>query len=362
MRLLFAIVALVAAERLRVESLPDNRTAQHLGAHRKTSSQWPQPKFKTSPSSISKSAPEDSCPLPAAAKWCSLHGMQMACYENGDIVCNAICSSGDWENVGRFAPLFRDLEGKTMVDIGANVGTYSFIAAQQGMTVEAFEAMPSNHALIEATLCRNPGLRVKLHKVALSDSPEQKCYIVSGSDNVGDGILCCGKSEDECTGPNYKSRSAVTTSTLTDIIAVRKTEGIPPIAYVKMDVEGAEYRVLKGSPDFLTSEHPQFIQSEVWRSLQDSTPEDYLGMFKKAGYAVSHGFFDKNKHDGFGCKTECTIDEVFMMDPGSSVDVAKMSQPSATRTRWTPGGRSRWPSSTTIPAATAAPTLLRRPA
>ena len=59
----------------------------------------------------------------------------------------------------------------SVLDIGANVGIYSLLAAYAGLTVLAFEPMPRNRALLAATLCANPVLarRITVHPVALGE-------------------------------------------------------------------------------------------------------------------------------------------------------------------------------------------------
>lgn len=49
-----------------------------------------------------------------------------------------------------------------LVDVGANIGIFSFVAAVLGYTVYAFEAMPRNVAALHQTLCWNPELRKTL--------------------------------------------------------------------------------------------------------------------------------------------------------------------------------------------------------
>lgn len=49
-----------------------------------------------------------------------------------------------------------------LLDIGANVGIFSFVAASFGYTVYAFEAMPRNVAALHQTLCWNPELHSTL--------------------------------------------------------------------------------------------------------------------------------------------------------------------------------------------------------
>ena len=61
--------------------------------------------------------------------------------------------------------------GTSFVDIGANVGWYSFMYAQHGYEVLAVEPMTANRALINATMCKNPDVasRISVVAAALTD-------------------------------------------------------------------------------------------------------------------------------------------------------------------------------------------------
>lgn len=80
------------------------------------------------------------------------------------------------------------------INVGANVGWYSFSVASRGYRIAAFEAMASNVQLIQQALClnsRSPRQPIKLYKVALGAKAEA-CYVYSGDNNVGNGVTLCG--------------------------------------------------------------------------------------------------------------------------------------------------------------------------
>jgi len=113
------------------------------------------------------------CALPDGARWCTARSgvktWQMAVYAGPDPVSNTICSSGSWEFPT--PALMGVTSGTQLVDIGANIGWYSQMFAQNGFKVLAIEPMTANRALMAATACANPEMasRITVVAVALSD-------------------------------------------------------------------------------------------------------------------------------------------------------------------------------------------------
>lgn len=155
----------------------------------------------------SKQNPPTNCELPEKAKWTLVQNpgqspYYMAVYSRNDIVSNYLTQDRTWESV---SPQVYGPPGHAF-DIGANMGFYTFVLAKAGWNVTAFEPMKSNVRLVKASLCANPDVRdrIDLHQVGLSDSPAH-CRLLSGKDNVGDGIVDCG-------GPESAARTAIRTN------------------------------------------------------------------------------------------------------------------------------------------------------
>jgi hypothetical protein len=110
------------------------------------------------------------CNLPDGAAWVVARPkggqpFNMAVYARGDQVADDIRTKGHYEisdtsQLTRKGKLFPKKVGfsrqVTLLDIGANIGSWTFFFAAEGHRVVAIEAMPSNRALINATLCANP--------------------------------------------------------------------------------------------------------------------------------------------------------------------------------------------------------------
>jgi FkbM family methyltransferase len=238
---------------------------------------------------VASSSLAHACPLPANARWCQVtlgSTFSMAVYGSDDIVSNSICSTGTWElSASDVAELGKPAHA---LDIGANVGFYSLVLAAAGWNVTAFEPMASNSALIEATMCANPILkpRVTLNKFGLG-SKDDHCIIVSGDDNVGDGVSKCGEDAQKFKQQGqagYHERASMDIRRLDDILAQQQ---VKQLDFVKMDVEGFECQVMAGGQSLLTKYRPKIIQSEVWPTMQGCLPQAYLASFAKANYTVA---------------------------------------------------------------------------
>ena len=148
--------------------------------------------------------------------------------------------------------LFRQLiqPGMVVVDVGANVGYFTLLAAElagSGGTVYAFEPEPNNYALLKNNIQLNSYSNIQPIETAVSNECGSTQLYLSAMDNGSHSIY--GTAARGVTGTHL-----VATTTLD---AFLKGEGWPKVDLVKIDVEGAEIRVLDGmerlcerSPDF----------------------------------------------------------------------------------------------------------------
>jgi FkbM family methyltransferase len=195
----------------------------------------------------------------------------MAVYGGPDPVSNSICDKGFWEHTDP-----EDMgvsSGDQLLDIGANVGWYTFMFAQHGYNVLAVEPMTANRALIKATMCKNPELVAKITVVAAAltdkvDKPGQKCAIFSANINLGDGLLACGDEQianlrdkaHNTANIQHIEREQVPLTTLDEVLASSK---LTHIDVMKMDVERYECHVLAGASTLFTHFHPKGMMIET---------------------------------------------------------------------------------------------------
>jgi FkbM family methyltransferase len=229
----------------------------------------------------------NGCALPEGAQWCRVQlglDFDMAVYTAADIVSEAICNTGTWELTQK------DLSDigtpGNALDIGANVGFYSLVLAASGWNVTAFEPMPQNTALFQASLCQNPSLksRIKLLQFGLG-AKEDTCRIISGTINTGDGNVQCGDEAKLPVPDGYVKRGNLDIRRFDDIMA--QQHGPEHVDFVKMDVEGFECQVMLGAPSLLSKLKPRLIQSEVWPTMKGCSHASYFAQFADAHYSIA---------------------------------------------------------------------------
>jgi FkbM family methyltransferase len=127
--------------------------------------------------------------------------------------------------------------GDVVVDIGANIGYVSLLAASLvGPTgaVIAFEPVPSIADLLEANARRN-GLTIDVRRQVVSDTPGSVEIFKSAGTNIG--------RSGTAGGVGTVSEGVVPAVTATDAI---DPELWPRIRLIKIDTEGDEQRALRG--------------------------------------------------------------------------------------------------------------------
>jgi hypothetical protein len=106
-----------------------------------------------------------------------------------DFVSSRIKRDGFWEirhpdEMMRLADSVAPRGDGVFIDIGANIGWYSFLFAQFGYKVYAIEAMPANQKAIQATMCLNPQLAQKITLIPSAIGTGERRPVVRGNDIV----------------------------------------------------------------------------------------------------------------------------------------------------------------------------------
>jgi FkbM family methyltransferase len=149
----------------------------------------------------------------------------------------------DWDEMRVWQAYLRPSD--LFVDVGASVGLYTILAAEIGCVVIAIEPVERSLRHLEANLALN-GYRADVVEAALSN--EEGICFVAGPDASRQHIV---ESESVPAGS-----TATRTVTLDSILAGRYAAG------VKIDVEGAERRVLEGGKLALRDQRIGLIQLE----------------------------------------------------------------------------------------------------
>ncbi len=156
-------------------------------------------------------------------------------------------------------------EGGTFVDIGANHGYFTLLAAARVGTsgrVAAFEPNPVVAAELRAQLALNPSAAaVRVEQAALADAEGQETLYVSvcpGNDGLSSLVL-----SDEARERGLLAESSAVAVRTTTYDAWAAQAGFGRADLVKIDVEGAEERVLRGMARTLADAPPRRIVLET---------------------------------------------------------------------------------------------------
>lgn len=161
--------------------------------------------------------------------------------------------------------IFRPKEGDIVVDIGAHMGRYTIPSAKSvGVSgkVIAVEAHPYNFGILQHNLKLNKLTNVSaLNSAVYSKKANLKLYLPDED---------LGYTMHHSVMTNYLSTKynneierkfvEVEADTLDNLL---KSSGITTVNWIKIDVEGAEYEVLKGAREILSTKKPISILVEV---------------------------------------------------------------------------------------------------
>jgi FkbM family methyltransferase len=187
--------------------------------------------------------------------------------EAGAFYDRALCWNGpdahEPETVEAFVEYCRP--ARTVVDVGAHAGIYALIAcAVSQAEVIAFEPVPRVFGRLETNISLNGWAeRCVLHQEAVSDRCGNVLFDVPISANPTSGRLC-GVPSPPVT--DRIERIRVSAVTLDAACAGR------PVDLVKIDVEGAEARVLRGARHVIEEHRPTIVieclPEGPWREIE----------------------------------------------------------------------------------------------
>ena len=163
-------------------------------------------------------------------------------------------------------------------DIGSNVGVYSLIAAQEKRTETiSFEIDTINSSIQHRNIYMNElQNRILLLTTGLSDrSSIRNIYYKTISE--GDALHSIDEISPAVDKSNRKStiRGQVMTFKLDELVELT---GLKPPQYIKMDVDGAEAKILKGMPNMLRSAESAMIE------VDDKSYPEISKIMAEAGY------------------------------------------------------------------------------
>jgi FkbM family methyltransferase len=163
-----------------------------------------------------------------------------------------------------------NIEGLNVLDIGANIGIFSVMAALKGCNVTSYEPEPHNFEMLNKNIEHN-SVKVKAYQLAVG-KPGKYCI----EDNGGCSRLGSSGSPVECVSINTIINE--------------------PVYFLKMDCEGSEYPIFEDATDetltkineFAIEFHPDLVDdythNKVISRLEEFFDLEITGEIKnKAG-------------------------------------------------------------------------------
>lgn len=178
----------------------------------------------------------------------------------------------------------RDELVRTVVDVGANVGSWALMAAERlpDATVYALEIVPATFERLRERAAGHP--RVRPVNVGLAAHDGRL------------GIRYEPRASAHATFTEYPHgwTGELVECPVTTGDAFLAARGLERVDFLKVDVEGAEHLVLRGFADALGSSRVRFVQFEYGRVnvLTKFLLRDFYELFRGYGYVVGKIFPD----------------------------------------------------------------------
>jgi len=158
----------------------------------------------------------------------------------------------------------KDLSGKVIWDIGTHIGYHALLFAKYAGSkgkVIAFEPNPENQRLFKNNIVLNNNLEdiIAVRTEALSDKAGKTKMLISpdptSASSSGSHIKGVSTSYSKEVYKEFREIE-VEMNTIDDLV---NNNAVPPPDVIKMDVEGAEYAVLKGGEEVLRNKKPVMV-------------------------------------------------------------------------------------------------------
>lgn len=190
----------------------------------------------------------------------------------------AILDTGDYEQEEIEFILKLVRPGDFFFDIGGNTGWVSMHVAKKepSTTVHAFEPIPRTSSIFEQNLKLNALPNIHLHKIALSDSEGVAEFYFNEQESGATSMRNIRETQKAV-------QISVKTERLDEFV---RRNGIKRMDFIKCDVEGAEFFVIKGGLETI-KEHKPILFVEMlrkWAAKFNYHPNDIIKLLSASGF------------------------------------------------------------------------------
>ena len=190
-------------------------------------------------------------------------------------------------------------DATTILDIGANMGHTALeinkdrLSRIKNFSITCFEPYPENFSMLQHNLTLNSTAHIQVENLGLgAEERLMKMYKDCDTNSGGNRIVY------EPT----KNTLDVEEVRVTSLDNYLNSKNINKVDFIKIDVEGYEYEVLKGGIETLKTMKPRLfieLDNENLKN-QGSSAHELISFLEQLGYSVSDA---ENKHDKNQLKT-----------------------------------------------------------
>jgi FkbM family methyltransferase len=172
--------------------------------------------------------------------------------------------------------------GMSVIDVGANIGMYSILASLRTKPrgkVFAFEPSTESATRLVRNLALNHCDNVTVFRIALSDKADGRMSLVSDR-GFGDAYRYLDSKADAAGGE---------TVSVTTLDGWAAEHAVGPADFLKVDIEGGEYRMFLGAREYLAASPDIVIMFECesdWCARAGYRPEDLHGLLRSVGFSL----------------------------------------------------------------------------
>ena len=207
-----------------------------------------------------------------------------------DLVSRKILETGEWEPQSLRAVADHLSTNGTFMDVGAHIGYYSLKAAAMvgpNGHVISIEPNPQTLPKLRANIQASDARAVSVWPVACADSESTLQLYAAPESNTGESSL----SKENASQEGAATAGIFRTGRPLD--AIVKEAKLDHVDVIKIDVEGAEFAVLKGAAKTLDDFRPVLIIELVQNQLKAMG----TSVEEVTGFLASHGYTESRKVD-----------------------------------------------------------------
>ncbi|HEV2199941.1 MAG TPA: FkbM family methyltransferase [Bryobacteraceae bacterium] len=212
-----------------------------------------------------------------------------------DFVSREILIAGVWQPQV-WQSISRGLSsGAVFLDVGAHIG-YDSLKASPGVgqsgKVISFEPNPGTLVQLRANIAASRATNVIVEPIACADAERTlMLYDATAEGNSGASSLSLANADHAKKGalPSYTVRGRPIDNVVREL-------GLGRVDVVKIDVEGAEYLVLRGMRETLKRFHPKMVLEVDGKSLANmgATVEEVVSLMTEFGYGPGKQLDDED--------------------------------------------------------------------